>query len=110
MAPKKCGRQANSSSAAKSSKAAKSVKKRPRGLLGLASGYNSESDDDYQPTEPAKKHKPGPAKVRTSKHLQRSENRCCCCWLHMTTTNGRDCVDQRQRQVTQDHKPSSQLI
>jgi hypothetical protein len=64
MAPKNRKRSSTKSSSAKSGK------KRPRGLLGLTSGYNSESDDDYQPTEPAKKHKNSPAKARASKQLQ----------------------------------------
>lgn len=96
MAPKKRGRQAaKSSSTAKSSSAAKSGKKRPRGLLGLTSGYNSESDDDYQPTVPSKKHQHSPVKARASKQLH-----CCsvpavanscsqaalwCCYLERST-------------------------
>jgi hypothetical protein len=57
MGPKKRAKQA----AAKKQQPRAAASKRRKGILGAATGYNSESDDDYEPSVP--KQKPSPAEV-----------------------------------------------
>lgn len=81
MGPKKRSRQA-AKKGSTSSKPAGAKKRKVRGLLGLQGGYNSESDDDYEPQARSAK-KPSPTKARVSnlaQQLTRTATTTLDCW------------------------------